>query len=211
MITAAVILDSVSRSGKRLTSFEVHAPLDALAILNSHRMFSRTYVFGDAMFRGVVTATEYAHMFAIRAIDGAPKAFRPLAEAMLEAYDSSTPRNMREGEWHLPYLTEEDVGVAMTLTNQKPADALSVMRGMSAARCRRVSGDKKPISDDLSLIYKLLNSTPTEESAFEHQATPDDVWDGTSRLHGLSFDEAARRAVWGNFKGWMQQRSMRKN
>jgi hypothetical protein len=56
----------------------------------------------------VVTATEWSNFFALRDHEGAQPEIRELAQWMKEAMKRSTPHRLEPGDWHVPYLTEEE-------------------------------------------------------------------------------------------------------
>lgn len=136
----------------------------------------------------VVTSTEWANFFGLRCHPDAQPEMQALACAMREALNGSTPIPRANGEWHLPYVTDEE----------REKHPLTYLRDMSAARCCRVSylkhdGTNPDIKDDLLLCEKLKSSRPIHASPFEHVATP--LPDGDAEL-------------WGNFYGWMQYRKV---
>lgn len=107
----------------------------------------------------VVTATEWDNFFHLRISDKAQPEMRALAEAMRDAMDASEPRPVRCGEWHLPYLRDDE-----------PMDA-----EVSAARCARVSylnhdQTAPDVEKDVALARRLLKDQ--HMSPFEHQARP---------------------------------------
>lgn len=162
----------------------------------------------------VVTATDYANWFALRDHEDAQPEIRQLAQLMRAAYDASVPTLLQEGEWHLPYITEDDWKAAERhcqigrITRDMPSyrEKLEVVRKISVARCARVSykafdGTVAPIEKDLALFEQLLVSQPLHASPAEHQATPDMKVIGgwfSPQLHG-------------NFTGWRQYRKMLPN
>ena len=101
----------------------------------------------------------------------------------------STPKKLHAGEWHLPYIREEE------RTAMRMADCVKA----SAARCARVSyltHDKKEpsLEADLKLYHQLAGATPIHASPLEHQAQAMDELSGAHRS--------------GNFVGWYQYRKM---
>ena len=124
-----------------------------------------------------------------------------IAELMWDAYNESTPKNLKEGDWHLPFSNNIDWD---KLYPEPHSDldnvtALQVAHvkviKIAVARCARVSyqtlGDN-PVIDyekDIDLFYKLKNSE--HWSPFEHiaKATNTSDWDR-------------------NFKGFKQLRSI---
>lgn len=147
----------------------------------------------------VVTATEWNNFFHLRCHPAAQPEMRMLAEAVYAARETSTPEFLNTGEWHLPYLTEDD---KYKLHYDYEDWKLAI--NVSVARCARVSyltheGEVAPIEKELKLYNDLVGSVPLHASPAEHQATPDTMghnfgedWDNPD-LHG-------------NFKGWIQYR-----
>ena len=148
----------------------------------------------------VVTSTEWENWFALRAHPDAQPEIRILAEQMLGRMYASVPMMVRNDEWHLPYVDEEDwdeIEIQMG-----PRLAQETARKVSAARCARVSyktheGKRPSIDADLELFDRLAGGVPLHASPMEHQATPLYRSDQT-RLQG-------------NFNGWVQFRKMLPN
>lgn len=145
----------------------------------------------------VCTATEFDNFFQLRCHPDAQPEMKVLADLMRDAYFASTPRRLNVGQWHLPYIKDEErfapgnYGKKGQLKNEG-----SLLRA-SVARCARVSyltHDKKEpeLNDDVALYERLFSSKHL--SPFEHIATP-------------NIDPVA----WsGNLKGWIQFRKMLK-
>ena len=151
-----------------------------------------------------------------------------LARLMKQAYQESLPNPVHLGEWHLPYITDEDWKAAERhcqigrITRDMPSykEKLEIVRKVSVARCARVSykafdGSVAPIEKDLELFEQLLVSQPLHASPAEHQATPDTMMtvereehideDGTTKHLGVE-DEWVNKQYHGNFRGWIQYR-----
>ena len=118
----------------------------------------------------VVTATEWDNLFELRCHPDAQPEFQALAYQMQAALQTTTPRLLKEGGWHLPYITSEEKEVYQN-------DELACL---SAARCARTSyltyDLKEPNYDgDMKLFEKLAESKPEHASPLEHpaQATGD--------------------------------------
>lgn len=111
---------------------------------------------------------------------------RELALCIKFALCNSAPVLLLEGEWHLPYLTDEEV----ELYGDAPGG-----RKISVARCARVSylthDGKRDLGKDLDLYEKLVNADPPHWSPLEHVATPTDDY-----------------RPQGNFNGWEQLRHL---
>lgn len=136
----------------------------------------------------VVTATEFANFFALRCHPAAQPEMRLLAEAMRDALTASTPKLLRPGEWHLPYMTDVDRERFL------PHECIP----LSVARCARVSyltheGKEPNVEEDMNLYHRLIGAKPLHASPAEHQATSDSgPW--------------PFKHEWGNFFGWRQFR-----
>jgi thymidylate synthase ThyX len=129
----------------------------------------------------VCTATDFNNFFALRYHPAAQPEICELAKKMWEAYSTSTPKQLKEGEWHLPFIAEEG--------------DLEVLLKRSVARCARVSylnhdGTSSTVEQDLQLYERLVGSAPIHASPAEHQAKA--IADSNIRS--------------GNFRGWIQYR-----
>jgi hypothetical protein len=131
----------------------------------------------------VCSATRWDNFFALRAHKAAQPEIQRLAVMMVDAYHVAEPRPLKPGEWHLPFIRENERGEWET-------DSL---KAFSAARCARTSllnhlGVYAP-EDDFRLHAQLRGSQPPHASPFEHVAQCCD-------------DAESRR----NFHGWKQYR-----
>jgi thymidylate synthase ThyX len=156
----------------------------------------------------VVTATEWDNFFALRLHKDAQPEMRALALEMSKAMAISTPRELKPGEWHLPFVDQtEDVFVL-----QDFAHVQEMAIKVSVARCARVSymshdtGKRSTVEEDLKLYDRLKASG--HWSPFEHQATPDEWRQGWSDALGRHPDHWAKPRQHGNFHGWVQHRKM---
>jgi thymidylate synthase ThyX len=154
----------------------------------------------------LVSATEFMNFFALRQDvddEGFPKAqdeIKYLADRMQDALDKSKPRLLLPGEWHLPYVRDEEKENELVRTD---GDWHGLVK-MSAARCARTSylnHDKSSPTreQDLGLYDRLAGSKPIHASPMEHQATPDQI----GALGGWENED-----LHGNFTGWVQGRKL---
>jgi hypothetical protein len=176
-----------------------------------HKQHLNRYPEAYTMQKKVWTATEWDNFFTLRLADGADPNIRILAECMHEAMSQVTPKLLQPGEWHLPYVYDEE----------RDQYELDELKKISAGRCARVSYDnihsEKPpqqLADDL-LIMKHL--TP-----WEHQATPMKYSMGISYWNEYEGEEVAsmgwedgvthmdlRMVRWsGNLARWIQNRQL---
>jgi len=134
----------------------------------------------------IVTATEWDNFFALRAHPDAQPEIQALAIVMKTAMEQSTPKALKHGVWHLPYVQDQE---------REQLDIETLLKA-SAARCARVSylthdGENPTIEKDIALYDRLVGSVPLHASPIEHQASPigADQWSG-------------------NFRGWQQYRKI---
>lgn len=112
----------------------------------------------------VCTATEWDNFYSLRAHKDAQPEIQALAYAMRDAHDHSVPKILRQGQWHIPYILDEEQNMPNAVKTQ-----------LSTARCARVSywyhdGKKPSIEQDLQLHDRLVGSKPIHASPTEHQA-----------------------------------------
>jgi hypothetical protein len=121
----------------------------------------------------VMTGTAWQNFFGLRVHPDAQPEIRVAAELAKEAYDRSSPVLLEPGEWHLPYIDDEDRAVA--------PDVASLVRG-SVSRAARTSSFQhgapgepvvKDLAKDQSLYAKLVSAEPMHAAPLEHVATPD--------------------------------------
>jgi hypothetical protein len=160
----------------------------------------------------VVTATNFDNFYWLRRHPDAQPEIKVLADAMYEAQQASDPEFLDEGEWHLPYITEQDRDMSFPVLlqdNNVDYDPVTVedLISVSVARCARVSylthdGKAPNFEDDFALYCKLVGSSPLHTSPAEHQATPDNPIYGP---HGEEIWENPHLS--GNLdQGWIQFR-----
>lgn len=137
-----------------------------LSAAGLHKQHANRLLEPFAWITTVITATDWANFFALRCHPDAMPEMRRAAEMMRDAVAASTPAPVGLGEWHLPFVRQED------------RDALSVaaLKDVSAGRCARVSylthdGRRDPEAD-AALARRLATHAPVHASPFEHQATP---------------------------------------
>lgn len=133
----------------------------------------------------IVTATEWDNFFLLRDHPDAQPEIQVLASMIKFWMDNSTPQELAEGDWHLPYISSEEIGMF----------SLEDCIKMSVARCARVSylthdGRKPDPVKDVDLHDKLVVSEPIHASPAEHQAKATDI----DRFHK-------------NFRDWVQYRT----
>jgi thymidylate synthase ThyX len=169
-----------------------------LADLEVHKQYANRVLEPYAHISVVVTATDFTNFFALRNHHMAQPEIQLLAQKMLTEYISSIPESLKDGQWHLPFVSSLEVKQAESSPNRD--DAIYSLIVSSVARCARVSYKKHDGTDaspqeDLDLFNRLLGAYPKHSSPAEHQAMA--VGDPS--------------VVSGNFRGWIQYRKTIKN
>jgi thymidylate synthase ThyX len=156
---------------------------ELLADAGVHKQYANRGLEPYLYVDGVISSTDWANFYELRCHPDAQPEFQELAQLMRDAIKSNTPTYVRPGEWHMPYVTPEELTELGVDTCLK----------LSAARCAWVSYkpfDQSKASDvqkALATFDKLITSRPMHASPCEHQASP------------CSFPQ-------GNFLGWGQYR-----
>lgn len=153
----------------------------------------------------IVTATDYHNFFALRAHKDSEIHFAALAEAMLIAYNASTPRVLKSGEWHVPFDGRFDesklaslIDQSSSLSAQEQVDTLKIQ--IACARCARVSykpfgsEDQYDYAADRKLFQSLVDGG--HMSPLEHVARA---------MSSIEFQRYPR-GMCGNFHGFVQYR-----
>lgn len=153
----------------------------------------------------VITSSQWKNFFGLRDHEAADPTIQKLARLMKEAFEASTPTQLTDLEWHLPYVTAEDVDRVEAFVAETSSDLeqIEILRRISAARCARVSynnfkGEVPKVASDLALYDKLVVSQPVHASPTEHQASPD-IYLGKNK--GWRYPDKH-----GNLVGWQQFR-----
>lgn len=156
--------------------------------LGVHKQWANRITEPFSYVSTVVTTSEVENFFALRDHEAAQDEMQILACAMKEACNKATPKGLEKGEWHLPFVTDEE----------RASRPLHLCILASAMRCGGVSyfrqGLGREFMDAALKAQDMAKSVPCHASPFEHQATPDPMW-LQQHLHG-------------NFRGWIQFRRM---
>ncbi len=140
--------------------------------LGNHKQLANRVTEPYQFISVVVTSTSYANFFILRDHGAAQPEIQDLAVDMKKALLTSRPQQLAEGEWHLPFVTGDEVATHVGT----PTEWLLPV--MSAARAARASynnfdGSKADAAKDLALFEKLVIDRPAHASPTEHQAKVD--------------------------------------
>jgi len=138
---------------------------EQLAKLGVHKQIANRLMEPFQYISVVVSATEWNNFYELRIHKDAQPEIQELAREMKKAQDASTPKKLKCGEWHLPYVTQEERSTLDVYTQQQ----------ISTARCARVSylkhdGATPSIEEDKKLYERLVGGRPLHASPCEHQA-----------------------------------------
>lgn len=143
----------------------------SLANLGVHKQWANRLLEPFAWHTVVCTATEWENFFNLRTHPDAQPEIQVVARMMKAAMEESKPQPLELGEWHIPFITEEDINESCGNPSCMPDDLWLVK--LSVARCARVSylthdTGKRDVVADLALHDRLLTSG--HMSPFEHCA-----------------------------------------
>jgi hypothetical protein len=153
----------------------------------------------------LITSTQWNNFFMLRDHKDAEPHMRDLAVLAKEAINASTPRQVGHYNWHIPYVSNEEL---VSFVGEGPGDSeiydgYEIACMVSAARCARISyapfDGNSSIEKELERYKLLTNSNPIHASPVEHQATPDYFDD---KYKQWTHPEEHR-----NFHGWRQFRA----
>ena len=160
--------------------------------LGVHKSITNRLIEPHMMHTSVWTATAIENYFAQRCHPDAQPEIRLVAERMRDALAASTPVEVGFGEWHLPYVNDEDrEQVAKAFAKKVASDPISVaahdlgvqtvLARISAARVARTSyltqDGKRDLTLDLGLYGRLAAdrlaaAEPPHWSPLEQVAIP---------------------------------------
>lgn len=176
---------------------EAASRAEVLSQIGAHKQIVNRIIEPFLWANGIVTSTEWDNWDELRRHEDAQPEIYELACRIHEARMASTPKLLRPGEWHLPYILDHEKSDGFF----KKQENKDLLIKISAARCCRVSylkhdGQAPNVSEDLALFDRLAGAVPLHASPLEHQATP--------------FPEEVQidASLSGNLKGWIQYRKI---
>lgn len=166
---------------------EMVAKTQRMSELGLHKQLANRLLEPWMFITVLVSATTFSNWFHLRDHPDAQPEIAWVARSMWAQINAATPKRLDEGDWHLPFITDEDRAVYDVLELKK----------ISVGRCARVSyltheGIRDPLKD-IELHDRLasgpLTGNPGHWSPFEHVARA-----------------LEHPAPSGNFRGWRQYR-----
>ena len=181
--------------------------------LNLHKQVANRLLEPWQYINVLVTSTEWDNFFGLRCHKDAQPEFQHLASLMYKVQEMGTPQRLKYGEWHLPYITQNE---RYEYINPKYPNGIEILLKMSTARSARnsyMTQDKKnpEMKQDVDLHDRLVGSVPIHSSPAEHQATPlhpKNIGKYVAESYRISRSQPnGQMEQWsGNFRGWYQYR-----
>lgn len=144
--------------------------------LGVHKQYANRLTETFAWVTQLITATRWQNYKNLRIHKDAQPEICQIATLIKEALDKSTPKLLKEGEQHLPFVPKDDE----TLLNAMPRDATMTVEDLyrkygpllSVARCAAVSYEKHHIKKTLAEEIERHDGMRSSGhmSPFEHQA-----------------------------------------
>lgn len=171
------------------------------------------------LIKTIVTATELNNWFWLRAHPDAQPEIKELAEKMQDAYENSTPAELFEDEWHVPYVNTQrsrHTGEFFYIDENDKYITSDEARMISASCCAQVSYRKNDGSLEKAHVVfdRLINSVPVHASPVEHIATPITkemmlrLCDESIEIEGMTHVSVNGQPWSGNLRGWVQYRQL---
>jgi hypothetical protein len=160
----------------------------------------------------LITSTDWDNFLWLRDHEDAEPHIQDLARLVKQAIYQAKIWLRNTGDWHLPYITNDDRRAADKLFDATPSTKKNMvnewLRKVSAARCARISyapfdGDSS-YEREIERYNMLVTSDRVHASPLEHQATPDVCY----HMMGRGFNQWAQPELHGNFTGWIQARKL---
>lgn len=165
----------------------------------------------------ICTGSEWSNFFGLRVHSAAEIHMQKIADMMLQAYNESTPKLLKAGEWHIPYEKEIEellpsplpIPPYWSLTDYLNKVKVSMGTVMAARTSYTVVGaDQKPMEYTrmVELHDDMRDADPKHMSPFEHCGQCMDV-NEADQNNGRPCSTIDVR--WsGNFRGFKQYRKM---
>lgn len=194
-----IIKQGLIQQWKQAAISAAHSVESILSTANLHKQTVNRLLEPFQIIKVVCTGTEWNNFFALRMHSDAQPEIHLLAQKMHEAMQGVKPKELAEGEWHLPYVPEAFDG-----TEQ---DALA----LSTSLCAQVSYRKSDDSlEKARMIWqRLIESKPVHASPTEHQLKCSSYYNN-SFWWPKGFTHQDREGnVWsGNIRGFIQHRQL---
>lgn len=190
-----------------------------LVVGGVHKQWANRVIETYAWHTAVISATEWGNHDGLRCHPAASPEYQTIAKMMRDARAASTPKELGEGDWHLPYVEEEDYEHAIHANPTDPLEVMKVLRKVSTGRCAAVSYERQEVKNfakDVERYASMRNGG--HMSPLEHPARPMKIheYNDLFRQKEVTWCEGEQEWIWhgkythycGNLQGWVQDRKM---
>lgn len=215
----------------------VKSTVNVLTELGLHKQIANRLTEPYQMMKVVVTATEWDNFFNLRIDRDAQPELVLLADKMFNAMQGSTPKTLKAGQWHLPYvdsIESDEKPVVSSRDNDQYyfltdndgnnlgeiylEDAIKI----SVASCAAVSyrTENMTLAKADKIFDMLINAENLHSSPFEHVAKPTHYTNKGMMVNekspvtwedGITHMKRSGELCSGNFTGWIQYRHLLDN
>lgn len=224
-MVAAELLDDITINKAKAIWTEtrdfVTNKVQELSDLGLHKQWANRLQENFSYQKIIITGTEWDNWFWLRICPTAQPEINKLSSLMLQEYNKSVPKILKNGEWHTPYVSSaRDVNdVLRYYTNGIEVDLETALK-VSASCCAQVSYRKLDDSlEKAEKVFDMLNLGSTDEDAKSHSSPVEHS--GTPIKSGLFKNNKHFSGTWedgithvnkngefgsGNFYGFIQYR-----
>jgi thymidylate synthase ThyX len=217
-------LENVQRYWNRACTDATHWSL-AMHKEGAHKQVANRLTEPFQHMKVVLTSTEFNNFWWLRDHKDADPTIAELAKKMLIEFDSSKPKELQAGEWHLPYIstyrkTNNTLGYYTHSPDNNELVELTEEEAIivSVSCCAQVSYRRSDTSlDKAKMIYnRLIESEPCHASPLEHVAkclnvglidfyeySIPDTWED-----GITHMDKHSKHWSNNLQGWIQYRAL---
>jgi thymidylate synthase ThyX len=208
-VTAKLLWDAARDAAVRNAS--------ELANLGVHKSIVNRLLEPHMWHTVIITSTAWDNFFKLRCDPAAQPEMRAVAEAMERALSASTPKQIDYGQWHLPYIVEEDIRAieeylldTLGQGNYGRRHVTKTLVKISTARCAGTSyliqSERRDVDKDVSLYERLCANG--HASPLEHPCTPTAQNARWVEVPALGSDVTKKLLLpeYGNLLGWHQHR-----
>lgn len=186
--------------------------------LNIHKQNPNRLLEPFSWIDTLITATDWDNFLWLRQHGAAEPHLQDLANLVAHAIETAHVFTLYDGQWHQPYITQQDIEWAMTEAINGPESMNTLLNKVSAARCARIS--YKPFDGDasyekeISRYNHLVSDERVHASPLEHQAMPDTKARYETRRVDLinsgsiTEDLFTNPHLHGNLEGYIQARKL---
>lgn len=200
-----------SKGGLSRTEAWLHACNEAIDIAEAfmdagyHKQIANRLLEPFMWIDTLITSTEWSNFLWLRDHKDAEPHLQDLARLVEQAINGAPLLNLEIGQWHLPYITKEDLIALLSRPEAGTSSFTDLVCKISAARCARISyapfDGNASYERELERYESLVSSDRIHASPLEHQATPDSVF--YDDADGLVYDNPDHH---GNLNDYIQFR-----